>query len=263
MNKVLLTAASMMALMSTTSANANEPTPPPPAQEQAKNTTLQDTTENTTPNTYRDITGAFTSGKDFKATNVEFNPKRAAANIIGQSVYNPNGEAVAKVKDIIVFNDGRAEMIILGDGDFSGWGKTVAYDFDIVANQTAEGDIVAPLTEETIAKAKIFSYDMKDSSETTQVIPPGSHSVAELLDAQVVDPEGNTLAQVDNFIFQDGAIIHLIIGFDKTFGIGGNQAALSYKDVKLATVKDESDFQLTAEQTAQLKDFIKAEEATN
>src|SRR5262249_42493314 len=97
-----------------------------------------------------------------------------------------------------------------------------------------------------------------------QVIPEGSLSVATLLKGQLVNPQNQTVAQVDNLSFRDGAVNQVIVAFDQVLGLGGKKAAVPYNDVKIVRQNDSGtnvDLQLNAAQSAQFENFKKT--ATN
>ncbi|MCF8495708.1 MAG: hypothetical protein K9G62_03470 [Alphaproteobacteria bacterium] len=162
------------------------------------------------------------------------------------------------MKDIILDQNGKASMAVVADGEFPGFdGKLVAFDYNLVARQNEDGDVVMPLTEDSIEKAAEFSYERGDQSSTVRVIPNNAYSVAELLDADLVDPEKDYVAQVENISFKNGHANQLILAFDQVLGLGGERAAIGYNKAKLIRNGDELDFQLTANQAAQFESYKK------
>lgn len=208
---------------------------------------------------YQNIKGTLVNGEKSakKVENVQINPKSTAAVLIGQTVYNDNGDRVAQVNDIIMDEDGNASLIVLGDGDFTGLGKTAAFDYDMITNKTAEGDLIAPLTEEKLAQAKSFSYDRSEKNANTEVIPEEGYSVAEMLDSQVVTPAGEVLAEIDNIVIKDGDAQQIIVGFGDIAGVGGQQAVLNYSDLEVVEHDNAMDFQLSEAHAEQFKNYKK------
>jgi sporulation protein YlmC with PRC-barrel domain len=179
--------------------------------------------------------------------------QKTASGMIGKPVFNEAGEGIAKITDIIVDQNGKATMVIVTDGQFTKMGKKVAFDYDAVTRIDADGDFIMPVTEKIIDQARAFSYDRAEASKDTRVIAENSYSVAALLDGQLVDQNQKAVADIDNIVFKDGHATHLIVGFDKTLGMGGDKVALNYMSVPIIRASDEFDFQLSAKQTTQFE----------
>lgn len=211
---------------------------------------------------YQDIKAALINddAKIMDVTDVTINSSTTAAGMIGQPIFNGE-ERVGKVKDIIVDRDGKAMMVVVADGDFFGMGKLAAFDYSSVMKVNAAGDVMTPLTEKTIEQAAEFSYDREKYSDTVRVIPSNGYSVAKLLEGQLVDTKGETLGQMDDVQFRDGSAAHLIIGFDRVLGLGGEKAALSYDTASIVADGQDYDFQLSAEKSVQFESYKKT--ATN
>ncbi len=191
-------------------------------------------------------------------TAVTIDSRKTAAGTIGKPVLNGTGERVGTVKDIIVDADGNAKFVVVADGEFPGLnGKLAAFDYNILTKQNADGDVIAPLTEESIKNAAAFSYDANDANDTTRIIPANGYSVAKLLDAQLVDPAKKNIADVDNIAFRNGRASQIIVGFDKVLGMGGEKAVMDYRQAKLIRDGNEVDFQLSSNQAAQFETYKK------
>lgn len=204
--------------------------------------------------TYSDIKATLINDKA-NTEEVTVKSRMTASNIIGQPVYNTAGDRVAKVRDIVLDKDGEVQMIVLGDGDFTGLGKMVAFDYNLLARRTADGDVIAPLTEETLARAASFTYDRNNREENVRVIPEGGISVSELLDSQLINPQGEAVADIDNISLRNGEAERLIVGFDKILGMGGKQAAMEFGDVRMVYQDEKPAFQLTDNQAQQFATF--------
>jgi hypothetical protein len=204
--------------------------------------------------------------KNYTADNAQtitIDSRNTANGMIGQPIYNHKNEKIATVHDIIVDEKGRATQVIVADGGFLGLGaKYAAFDYSLVSQRKADGDVIMPLSEETIKKAAKFSYDQADANKDgVRVIPAGSYSVATLLGGQLVNPANETVAQIDNISFQNGAANQVIVAFDQMLGLGGEKAVVAYDDVKVVK-QDETgnniDFQLTAAEATQFETFKNA-----
>ncbi|MCB1563096.1 MAG: PRC-barrel domain-containing protein [Alphaproteobacteria bacterium] len=212
--------------------------------------------------TYEDIRGALSGDKKAHIAPVTIDRRMTAAGIIGQPVLNEKGERVAKVKDIILDDQGKASMIVLADGDWTGLGKLAAFDYNVITRTGADGNVIAPLTEKTMDQAAPFSYDPKSASDpSVKIIPQNGYSAATLLDTQLTDPKGRTLAEVDNISFHNGQAEHLIVEFDQMLGLGGKKVTLGFHDPELQMSGDKPRFQLSAAQAKQFEAYKNA--ATN
>lgn len=198
------------------------------------------------------------------ASTVTIDSRATASGMIGQPVLDSNGKKIASVQDIILDADGNAEMVVLADGGFMGIGtKLAAFDYDLVSQRQKDGDVIMPITQDTLNKVAPFSYEPKDAEKDAKVrvIPANGISVARLLEGQVLNQKKENVAEIDNISFRDGEASQIIIGFDKTLGLGGEKAAMSFDGSKIVRENKDLDVQLTASQTANFENFKKT--ATN
>lgn len=214
-----------------------------------------------TEETYEDIKAAFIDD-DANTPNekVSINSRNTATTMIGATLYNTDGEAIATVSDIILDADGNAQMAVVADGEIFGFGKSAAFDYSILSNKNTEGNVIAPLSEEMIDQAAEFSYDVDNQSDNVRVIPANGYSVAELLEGQLLNANGDVVADIDNISFSNGQAENLILGFNEVLGMGGNKAAMSFSEAKI--IKGESmtgdtsyNFQLNAAQSDQFENY--------
>lgn len=206
---------------------------------------------------YQGTKSALTGDDDSHATMTKANvdSRITAEGMIGEPVYNANGDRVAKVHDIILDADGNAEMVILADGDFTGMGKLVAFDYNTITTRAKDGDMIVPFNESMIDKATSFSYDRAQASSDVEVMTTSGYSVSELLDGQIVNPQGDSLANVDNIVFRNGKADQVIVSFGKVLGLGGETAAISYHDAELSRENGSIDFKLSANESMEFKQF--------
>lgn len=209
---------------------------------------------------YEDIKAVFVD-KDNKP--VVISTRNTATGMIGHAVYNATKERVGTVKDIIVDGNGNASMLVVSDGEFPGFdGKLVAFDYSIISSLNADGDVIAPISEDNISKAAEFSYDKNAQADgKVRVIPDRGYSVARLLDGQLVNPQGDSVAEIDDISFKNAKASDLIVGFEKVLGLGGKKAALSYDAAQIVRDGEDLDFKLSAAQAAQFEAYKKT--ATN
>jgi sporulation protein YlmC with PRC-barrel domain len=180
-----------------------------------------------------------------------------ANGMINQTIESPNGKPVAKVEDIIVAPSGEAKKLVVSDGGVLGIGdKKAAFDYDRVITQKGDGKVVMQISQDLIDSAKDFSYDATKETSTTAAKGPGNYSIEEILNGRVLDPNGDNLAEIENVTFNNGQAQNVIVGYDKTLGLGGKVAAFDFNTVKLQqSGKDTVDIKLSPEQTDQFKRF--------
>lgn len=279
MKTTILTAVSAIAIMSATPALAENATKSvKPGSEAAANASTgsvtkdvknawKDTKEDVSnatesiseaaKDTYNDVKQALSDDDDQAKvmSEVTIAPNKTAEGMIGETVFNTNGDRVAKIHDIILDESGQAVMVVMADGGFTGLGKLVAFDYDIITSRSSEGDVIASLSEKMMDSGATFSYDRSEFSDSVRVMPDNGFSVAELLDGELVNPQGKTLAEVDNIVFRNAQATQVIVRFGQTFGMGGQQAALSYSEADLTRNGDSVDFKLSANEALDFKAY--------
>lgn len=194
---------------------------------------------------------------DDKGVEATISASATAEGMLGEPVNNASGERIGTLKDIILNDKGEAVLAVISDSELIDLGaKEVAFDYALVARREKDGDVIMPLTEESINNAKAFSYNVSDASDKTRSIPANGYSIEKLLGTDVLGPDNQTVGNVDNIIFKEGRADLVIVGFDKILNMGGKKAALAFHDLQLVR-KNETDanFQLTASQSAQFEAF--------
>lgn len=224
-----------------------------------------DKTSEAVEDAYEDIKATVIGEKETStASTVTIDSRGTASGMIGQPVLDANGKKIASVQDIILDADGNAQMVVLADGGFMGIGtKLAAFDYNLVSQRQKDGDVIMPITQETLNKVTPFSYEAKDAEKDAKVrlIPANGISVVRLLEGQVLNQQKENVAEIDNISFRDGEASQIIIGFDKMLGLGGEKAAMSFEGSRIVRQDNDLDVQLTASQTANFENFKKT--ATN
>jgi len=218
--------------------------------------------------TMKDVQRALqATGEDIKAfflgeePDAQFTPvlirgNMTANGLIGKSVINAAGKDIATVRDIIIGKNGRAAQIVVSDhsGMLGIGNKVAAFDYNKVVSQRYDGTIVMALSEDMIKRAADFSYDPKDWAKA-KVIKEGDVSTKLLLGGNVLDNNDVKVASIENVYFRHGDVTQIIVGFDKTLGMGGSTASLDYNDMRMIRRDGGLDFKLTAAQSAHFKGF--------
>jgi sporulation protein YlmC with PRC-barrel domain len=205
-----------------------------------------------------DIRAAYIDNDDSTDVSIiNISPHRTAEGIINQSVYNVKGDTIGTIHDIIINNNGNADLVIVKDSQIFGLGKIAAFDYHVLIKLDDDGDMLSSLNENSIKLAKEFSYKKSDESSSISVMPQNGYSVLQLLSGQLVNQKNKVVAQVDNMIFRNGKVDNLIVTFDTVLSFGGNRAALPFKDVQLIRDRDGYDFKLSAAQAKQFDTYKK------
>lgn len=193
-----------------------------------------------------------------KNTMITIEGRKTANGIIGHPVYNEKHESIAKVTDIILDKDGSAILVVVADGEFIGSGKKAAFEYSAITRVEEDGDVIMPITESTIDNAATFSYDKADSGDKVRVLPDNGYSVVKLLDGQLVNEKMEVIADIENLTFKNAKANWIVVGFDKTMGVGGEKALLNFSDAPIVMNKEQLNFQLNAEKSAQFDAYKKA-----
>src|SRR5690606_18333733 len=132
------------------------------------------------------------------------------------------GAKIATVKDIILDKNGKAVLVIVSDGGVLGIGdKVAAFNYSKVVAQKPDGNVVMSLSQDMVNHAKDFSYDQKDWAKA-KVIPQGSLSVNSLLEGNMLNSKGEKVADIENIYLRNSDASQIIVGFNKTLGVGGD-----------------------------------------
>ncbi|MDB5492104.1 MAG: photosystem reaction center subunit [Micavibrio sp.] len=215
---------------------------------------------------YHDVK-AVVLGKDQQGTTFDhttFQTSYSAKAIIGQSIKDTQGKNVAKIHDIILDKDGNAKSIIVQDGGFFGvGGKMAALNYASVVKSSEDAEILMPLSKDTVKNVAEFSYKPTETAGVN-VLPADGVSLKEVLASSILTPDSKKLASVDNVIMSKGQATKLIVGFDKTLGLGGEKAALDFSDAKLTREEGgKVTLQLSAAQSSSFDNYKKSVSKTN
>ena len=208
---------------------------------------------------YEKIKAALVSDAEAKEiTYVMVDPRMTAVGIMGQPVVNNDEEKLGTVEDIILQSNGMADAIIITHGGYFNIGaKMAAFDYDMVMRRESDGDVVMPLSKESVDKAKGFSYDRKDSSDKIRVMSGTAISVKDLLKGSLMDHKGVVVAKTENIYFKDGQANRLIFSFNQTMGMGGEKAILDYATLQHVEANGLHHFKMNEKQSIQFKNFTK------
>ncbi|WP_165793747.1 PRC-barrel domain-containing protein [Hyphococcus luteus] len=238
MNKLLLSTAAF-ALLTPMAASAGEK----PKTDAAKTETQAEMKANADMNAYDKDKHDKDKAKKDKTAGAEMTNDAAviympaaslsAKELLGEGIEGANGERIARIDDIVIDKNGRAEdVVFLSGGIFGLGGKRGALDYravDIDVNRDYEPDVHASLNEEGIKAVAEFKTDkMNDYS-----------LASELLGAELeLTPggEGATDVVINDIIFDaDGDVEYLLVQKTAIGPIGaGDKYAVAYNKLTVA-----------------------------
>lgn len=182
-----------------------------------------------------------------------------AENLIGKDVNNLSSKKVATVEDILVDQQGVATKVILSNGGLMGIGdKLVALDYKLLHQDAANGDMLAPLTDEIIKQMTPFSYTSADAREGLMVKPAGTYSIKQLLAGNVVDAANKNVASIDDVTFSNGEAKDIIATYGTTLGMGGHKFAVDFDSVAKLDSDDSVNVRFNDALTQRFGTYIKS-----
>lgn len=150
-------------------------------------------------------------------------PKISARELLGEGVIGVNGERIARIDDIVIGADGRADdVVFLSGGVFGLGGKRGALDFDRVSLTLDHGYdpvVRASLTEDSIKTARAF--ETKENNDYSLV----SEIIGSKITVEGAGPEEEGVVVNDILMSRDGVATHVIVQETAIANIG---AGLKY-----------------------------------
>jgi hypothetical protein len=116
-----------------------------------------------------------------------------------------------------------------------------------MSDKSQTGGIIVPITD-----------DLIDRREAYDPAKHKGHSLRKMLYGEILAEGGKSLATMDDSLITDGYATHVIAGFDKFLGMGGEQAALAFDTGIVAVQQTESDIILNNAQAVNFEDFQSA-----
>ncbi|GEM_PF-2039407 len=194
-----------------------------------------------------------------KMEQLAIDTRMTVKGMLDQSVYNTNGETIGNVDDIILGQNGEVKSVVVSHGGFLGLGEEKsAFDYGVIMRKQADGDVIVPVSPEQIEQAPVFVYEQADADpeKNAQVMAESDLRASVLLGSDVRNPEGETVAKVDNITLQNGEATHLIVGIDKALGTSDEKAALDFAKTMKTRSGDDIQLQMSEGQAAQFEKFV-------
>ncbi len=218
-----------------------------------------DSSKNAAKGAYENVKAAWITedeNPDFTYITIDMN--KTAVGILNKPIFNSMNKKIGVIEDIILNEQGEARIVVISHGGFLGIGdKDAAFDYNLVMRRASDGDLIIPLTKNAIDTAKTFSYKQEDEDSKTRTISKDGISLKELMKAKLIDYKDNTISGIQNIYFQNGFAYQLIVGFDKTLGMGGQSALIDFSSLKLSHKDAGYQFQMSEKQSMQFERFKK------
>lgn len=212
-----------------------------------------------------------------------------AGKLIGQAVYDANGEKVGDIDSVMVDAEGEVTSVVI---DVSGWlesEKLVSVEWSDL-KMGEDSKIVSSLTKETAKAATAYEYkdqnlrgqvltesgeryvaadadapadatatataDTDTTTDTSAVInADGSMNASKLIGLDVQSPEDKKVGDIGEVVLdKDGRVEGVVVDVGGFLGIATHPVLLDWKDVTLASQdgKDRAIVNLTKEKLEQM-----------
>lgn len=152
-----------------------------------------------------------------------------AGSMLGKKIYNPQGQQLAMVEDIVIDRDGNARKIVLQEGGFLGLGgQTLAMDYKKLVSPGTEDRLMQSIDTESLRNAAA-PFDYRPDS---RAVPEDGLNVSRLLGGSLLNNRNEKVARIDNVTFERGRVGYAIVSFEHLLGMGGEQVALKFSDLQ-------------------------------
>ena len=168
---------------------------------------------------------------------VKLNSRATAAGIIGEAIYDTAGDAIATVDDILLDSEGNAELVVLADGEWFGMGKHVVFDYNMITTETANGDMMASVTEELIDDSRSFSYVATNDMDDVEM-PDDYVRVSEILEGSLLNPENESVADVTNLTLKNGQANKIVVDVDENLSVTAHHVAMDFDALRMVQDDD-------------------------
>ncbi len=178
---------------------------------------------------------------------VERDDRATADTLIGQSVFNQNGDEIASVADFVLDENGQLRGLVVSHGGLMGVGsKELMLDINTFEVREGNNGFVTQLTETNIENYPQFDY--------AQLTKP-MHLASDLMNSSIVDPTMDELAEVDNIIIENGTATKLVVSYFDD--LTPEKAMIDFSDADIVFDADnDAHFKLSMNETQQFEKFM-------
>lgn len=170
-----------------------------------------------------------------------------AETVIGQDIFDPQGDVIATVSDFILDENGQVRNLVVSYGGFMGVGsKDIVLDFDTFEARSNNSGYDTKLT-----KINFNNYPEFNAKKLSQSM----HLASDLMNASVVNPSMDELAEVDNIIIKNGNATKLIVSY--VDGVMPEKAMIDFTDADIVfDAYSDAHFKLSMNESKQFNNFI-------
>lgn len=206
-----------------------------------------DATAGAAVDSYEAVSSMFeSSSATLRVDNYVLAPNAVTASyVIGADVRNPTNETIASIADIVIEQDGDAELLILSDGGFLGFAdKKVAIPFEN-ANLTFDEDgtriVAVALTQAHLDQAKPFYYEVPEGTmENGAHLMASDHmSVDAIVGSDVkLSNKDESVAVADVLMDKDGESERAVLEVGGFLGLGERLVTVPFSALTIGENKD-------------------------
>lgn len=179
--------------------------------------------------------------------NIPYQERNAASSIIGESVYNMDGDIVGNVEDILLDESGQLETLVIGDGSYLSLGdKKVAVPYNKLHDKSSVGELIYPITDARIDQ--LPPYERFDHQNKL--------SLNKMLEGYVLASDGRKIAEIDDVVVSDQNITYIVASEVDMSNVGGRQVAIAFEGVDITRLEDRINILLTARQSENWQDLM-------
>lgn len=168
-----------------------------------------------------------------------------ASYVIGADVRNPTNETIASTADIVIEQDGDAELLILSDGGFLGFAdKEVAIPFedaDLTFDDDGTRIVAVALTQAHLDQAKPFYYEVPEGTmETGAHVMASDHmSVDAIVGSDVtLSNKEESVTVADVLMDKDGESERAVLEVGGFLGLGERLVTVPFSALTIGENKD-------------------------
>lgn len=205
-------------------------------------------------------------GESSEMTYVTVAQSMTVEGMLDSPVYNTNGETIGNVDDIIIGQNGAVKSVVVSHGGFLGLGEDKsAFEYSTIMRQQADGDVIIPVAAELVDQAPIFVYsqDEAEPGENVQVMAQTDLRASKLLNTDVMSPQDEAVAQVENITLQNGEVKHLIVSVDEAAGTANERAALDFENITKTQTEDGIQLKMSSDQFQKFEEFMQLQLSSN
>lgn len=204
-----------------------------------------ETVSDATSKTYDETKALMDTHADIDAY-IESDNRVTAEKLMGESLFNQNGDKVATVSDVAINTNGKIAGFVVTHGGLMGLaGKDIYVDYQTLVKRDAKDGYTTAMTEDNIKQYPKFAE--------TQ-LKKGVYLGSDLLDSDIVNPAMDDLAEVDDIVIENGTATKLVVSYMD--GLMSKKAMIDFSDADIVKKDDHTSFELSMNESVEFKNYI-------